>query len=140
MSYADLADLQQWIDEDKLIRLTDDAGLDAVNESIVSTVLEAASVEIDGYLGAKYSLPFASPPAILTKLNVDIAGHLLHIRREGPNEYWQSQYENAITFLKLVNKGLVSLGVGDPEGSSQNGTVNITSSTRVFNRTKMEGF
>ncbi len=58
--YAALADIQQWLDEDKLIRLTDDADTGTVNTTIVDTVLEAASVEIDGYLGAKYNLPFAT--------------------------------------------------------------------------------
>ncbi len=138
--YAALADIQQWLKEDKLIRLTCDDDTGIVDTSVVDAVLEAASIEIDGYLGTRYDLPFTDPPPILKKYCVDMTCHLLHVRSESSDELWESLYKNAITYLKLVGKGSVSLGAEDPEETGQAETVKISSSKRIFSRDSLKGF
>ncbi len=141
MAYATLADLEPWIDADTLIRLTDDGGIGVVDTSVVDTVLEAASLEIDGYLGGRYTLPLDPVPGIIGKLCVDITGYLLHVRREeAPGDYWENQYKNAIAFLDKVGRGQISLGAADPEGTGTGSEVRIASQDRVFDRTKLKGF
>ena len=140
MAYATLDDLRKWLDSDALIRLTDDGGLGVVDQAVVDAVLEAASSEIDGYLGSRYALPLADPPGILTKLCVDIAGYLLHLRREEtPGEYWQKQYENGVAFLSKVAEGRITLGAGDPEGTGTDGP-RISSPARVMSRDSLKGW
>lgn len=141
MSYAAPADLEKWIDGDRMIRLTDDQDTGSVNTTIVDSILDAASLEIDGYLGGRYALPMSPEPPILKKLCVDIAGYLLHIRREeAPGDYWETQYKNAIAFLTKIASGQVSLGAADPEGSGSSNEVNVSGPDRVFSRDSLKGY
>ena len=135
MSYATITDLRQWIDEAALVQLTDDADTGVTNEAIVAAVLDSASAEIDGYLGGRYTLPFASPPAILAKLCVDIGGWLLHIRRDmGAPDHWQKRYDNAIAFLEKAAQGKITLGVGDPVKAAGADQATVTGPERLFGR------
>ncbi len=141
MAYATLADIEKWIDADTLVRLTDDGGLGIVDTAVVDAVLDAASLEIDGYLGGRYTLPLAQPPAILAKLCVDIAGYLLHIRRdEVPADYWTRQYDNAVAFLRRVADGRISLGAGDPEGTGAGGRPQFSGPDRQMSRDALKGW
>ncbi|HHL35496.1 MAG TPA: DUF1320 domain-containing protein [Desulfobulbaceae bacterium] len=141
MSYADQVDLEVWIDDDVLIRLTDDGGLGVVDSAVIDSVLEAASLEIDGYLGGRYTLPLSPEPPILKKLCVDIGGYLLHIRRDtAPGDYWEGQYENAIAFLTKIGTGKITLGAADPQGSGSGHSVTMTGPDRVFDRDKLKGY
>ena len=141
MSYAALADLQQWIDNDIMIQLTDDADAGSVDTGVVATALEAASVEIDGYLGSRYALPLADPPAILGKLCVDISGYLLYIRRDaGAPEHWQARYKNAVAFLIKIASGQISLGAGDPSGTGGRAAPEFVGPGRIFDRDKLTSF
>jgi phage gp36-like protein len=138
MSYATISDLRQWIDEATLIQLTDDDDAGSTNEAVVAAVLESASVEIDGYVGGRYSLPFATPPAILAKLCVDIAGWLLYVRRDaGAPDHWQKRYDNAIAFLTKVSTGALKLGAGDPQGTGSGGVVTVTAPDAEFSSDKL---
>jgi len=138
MSYATIADLRQWIDEATLVQLTDDDDTGLVNEDVVATVLESASIEIDGYLGGRYPLPLATPPAILGKYCVDIAGWLLYVRRDaGAPPHWLERYKTAIAFLNKVAAGTLKLGAGDPEGTGSNGTLVVAAADAEFSSNKL---
>ncbi len=140
MIYATQSDLEQFISEDELIGLTDDEDTGAVVSSRIESVLETASITIDGYLGGRYELPFSSPPQILTKLCVDIAGYLLHIRRNEVSESWEKRHNNAIRFLEKVNGGKLSLGVGDPEGTGENEKFQVGTSEKIFSKDELDKF
>jgi len=131
--YATITDLRQWIDEDILVQLTDDANTGSVDTDVVDTILEAASLQIDGYLGGRYSLPLATVPGILCKLCVDIAGWLLYARRNaGVPEHWQKLYDNAIAFLEKVAQGKITLGASDPAGTGTADKPVSSSGDRIF--------
>jgi len=141
MSYATATDLRQWIDEAALVQLTDDQDAGTADEDIIESVLEAASTEIDGYLGGRYELPMAAPPAILKKLCVDIAGWLLHVRRDvGAPEHWQRRYDNAVRFLEQVAAGKITLGAGDPVKTTGSDTASITGPERLMGREGLKGW
>lgn len=140
-SYASITELRQWIDEDVLIQLTDDADAGVTDEDVVTTALEAATVEIDGYLGGRYTLPFTTAPAILAKLCVDIAGWLLHIRRDaGAPAHWQKRYENATAFLEKVAQGKITLGADDPAGTGTADQPASSSGDRIFTTDTLAGY
>lgn len=141
MSYASQAELGKWIASDVMVQLTDDADTGAIDTDVVDEALGAASVEIDGYLGTKYTLPLGSVPAIINKLCVDIAGYLLYIRRDaGAPDHWRERYKNAVAFLVKIASGQISLGAGDPDGTGSSNAPAITGPGRIFDRDKLAGY
>lgn len=137
--YATVDDLKKQLPEDLLIQLTDDAGNGIIDTTVTDNALEAADVEIDGYLGERYTLPLSPVPNIINKQAVDVAIYNLYARRQGPPDHWQSRYNNVIRFLEKVVKGDISLGAGDPEaGLADN--VEVSSSDRIFSRDTLKGF
>ena len=137
--YATLDDLQKQLPEDLLIQLTDDVGTGVIDTAVTDSALESADVEIDGYLGERYTLPLNPVPAIITKQAVDIAVYNLYARRQGPPEHWQKRYDNVIRFLGSVVKGDISLGVGDPEGAVED-IAQVSAQDRVFSRDTLKNF
>lgn len=137
--YATLDDLKKQISEDLLIDLTDDDGLGSIVTTNTDTALETADVEIDGYLGERYSLPLDPVPAIIVKQAVDIAIYNLYSRRQGPPDHIQNRYNNVIRFLAQVAKGTISLGVGDPEGATEDNAL-VSSEERIFSRDTLKNF
>ncbi|MBU0665351.1 MAG: DUF1320 domain-containing protein [Proteobacteria bacterium] len=139
--YATLDDLKKQLPEDLLIQLTDDGGAGIIDTTVTDAALETADVEIDGYLGARYDLPLASPvPTIVDKMAVDIAIYNLYARRQGPPEHWQKRYDNTIRFLERLADGRITLGKDDPvEVVTTSGSMLSTTSPRLFTRTTMKG-
>lgn len=140
MPYATIADIRKWLDEDVLIQLTDDADTGATNTEVVAAALADANAVVDGYLGARHTLPLASPPAILIKLETDIAIVMLYNRRNGPPEHWQKQYDNAIAFLTRVNEGKITLGPSDPDGTGSADTAEVSKRDAIFTRDTLENW
>lgn len=134
MSYATIADIRKWLDEDILVQLTDDADTGSTDTDVVAAALADANAVVDGYLGARHALPLASPPAIVKKLETDIAIVLLYNRRNGPPEHWQKQHDNAIAFLRSVNEGKITLGPGDPDGTGPADTAEVSKRDAIFTR------
>ncbi len=137
MSYATLADLKNKLDEETLIQLSDDADTGSVVSSVIDAALEAADVEIDSYLAAKYSLPLAEGVQILTHVAADIAIVNLYSRRNGPPEHWQKKYDNHIAFLEKVVAGEISLGASTPVAGDE---AQVVSSERIFSRDSLKGY
>ncbi len=138
--YATLSDIQQRLSDDELIRLTDDQDSGGIDTVIVAAAIETASVEIDSWLGERYTLPLNPVPGIVGHLASDLTIYNLYARNhEGPTEHWQKRYENATAMLARIAHGKISLGVGDPAGGA-GGEAIISSSGRIFSRDSMKGF
>lgn len=140
MGYATESDITKQLPEGDLVQLTDDAGAGVVDQAVLAAALEDADTEIDGYLGSRYPLPLANPPAILNKQAVDIVIYNLYGRRGGPPEHIAARYKNAIAFLSKVAEGKISLGAGDPDGTGTSAAPQVVSATRIFSREKLKGF
>lgn len=141
MGYCTLEDIQEQIPEEELIALTDDAGNDVIDTSAVDRAIEDADGEIDGYCGRRYSVPLSPVPKIIRKFSVDIAIYNLFSRREGAPEERRTRYKDAVRFLENVAKGIISLGVDDPDGTpAESNAPRISSGDRVFSRSSMRGF
>ena len=143
MSYSDLQMIKDRIPEERLIQLTDDGQLGVIDETIVAAAHLTAYGVVNGYCGVKYSVPFSTVPPLIPELEADIATYLLYKRRvdEVPESKRQA-YEDAISFLKDVSKGVSSLGV-DPapaQPTAGGAASNKTTNDRVFTRDKMKGF
>ncbi len=138
--YATLADLQKRLSDDELLRLTDDQDSGSIDEAIVDAAIETAGLEVDSYLGERFTLPLSPIPGIVSHLTQDVAVYNLYARNhEGPTEHWQKRYENAVALLRRITEGDVTLGAGDPDAGSGY-EVQISAADRVFTRDGMKGY
>lgn len=87
---------------------------EAVNYSRLSEALCNASLEIDGYLGARYEVPITAPtPPILQMLCLAIARYRLDIYRR--REDVSAEYERAIAQLEKMATGKIALARANSE-------------------------
>lgn len=152
MSYNTYAALKGLLPEKKIIQLCDDEQLkpDALDSTstehalIFGRINEAsdnADAEANSYCGAKYSVPFATPPAEVKRLSMEVWIYNLYKRRAVPEEI-EKRYDKAISALKDIAKGIKTLGIDPPPAApTEGGTeTNKTEDDRIFTRTKLEGF
>ena len=135
MAYCTQADLLEQISQDKLIQLTDDDDAGIVDSDMVTRAIADADAEIDSYCGTKYDIPFSPVPVMIRKVSVDIAIYNLYARRQGAPEDRKERYDDAISFLKDIAKGIASLGSDAPSVDDDAGPEATTvKSDRVFSR------
>ena len=135
MNYATANDMVERFGESVMIGLTDLTHAGVVDTAKAELALEDATAEIDGYLG-RYQLPLNPVPKILRVYACDIARYRLATGMRQTNDDLLSRYEAAISYLKLVAKGVASLG-GLPAGEdlSTDNSVQITDpQEKVFGR------
>ena len=98
--------------------------------------------EIDSYLAVRYVLPLTETPAQVKHLAVDLAIYHLYSRRGMMLEIRGKNYDKAVAFLKDVAAGRAEIiGATGAEISGDAQTVTeVSSATRVFDRTKMVDF
>lgn len=77
---------------------------DAVDEAIAD-----ARAEIDPYLEARYRLPFASVPRVISRIAIEVARYVLH--GDTATEAVQRRYRDQIALLRRIASGEVSLGL-----------------------------
>jgi phage gp36-like protein len=86
----------------------------------VEQALADAAAEIDSYLGARFALPIAEPPPVLTRIACDIAIYrLFETARDDDVKDSRKRYEDAIRWLKAAADGEVALDA--PEKTEGNG-------------------
>lgn len=108
MTYASQTDLQERFGLPELLHLTDEANSGSVDSVQVNRALEDADAEINGWLAARYSLPLASPPALLKRLACDMARY--HLYSDRVTDAVRQRYEDAGKLLKALSLGQVQLG------------------------------
>lgn len=119
----------------ELVELTDRAEVatGAIDEAVLGRALAEADAEIDGYLAARYTLPLASTPALVSRLANDIARYRLY--KDAVPEVVTDRYKSAVKTLEALATGKASLGL-DLAGAQPlpAGTVQFTQGARVFAR------
>ncbi len=119
MAYIDKAAMILMFGEPELIQLTD---RDGAAGSIVDAVLDTATInaesEVDSYVGSAYTLPLPTVPEVLKQMTADIARFRLYGGQA--TEEVQKRYDRAVSWLRDVSKGVVSLGIKttDPQPDS----------------------
>lgn len=135
MAYCTQSDLLEQISQDVLIQLTDDDDAGIIDSDVVTRAIADADAEIDSYCGTKYDVPFSTTPVMIRKLSVDIAIYNLYGRRQGAPDDRKERYDDAISFLKDIAKGIASLGGDAPSNDDDAGPeVTTVKSDRVFSR------
>lgn len=120
MGYCTLSDLEKAATAQTIIQLTDDEGLNAVNQTRVDDAVSYADQLIDGYLRGRYTLPLSPVPGLAKSLSVELALFHLYSRRLDITmpEPVVGKYKNAVKLLELIQKGLVSLGIEETSGAA----------------------
>ncbi len=141
--YCTLDDIKKLLPEDSLLQLTDDEGLGAVNQTRVDEAVAQADAEIDSCIGGRYGVPLSTVPGVVKKLSVDIAIYNLYSRRvEEMPEVRKDRHRNAVSQLKDIAKGTVSLGVAElpPAADTGGAETNKATDKNVFTRDRLKGF
>ena len=111
MDYCTIEDIETQTSTPTLIQLTSDDGQEAVNRVVAQEAILYSSTLIDGYLRGRYTLPLDAHFPLLRILAIDLSIHRLYTRRmrdEMP-EVIENNYKNAISTLKDIQKGVISL-------------------------------
>ena len=111
MEYCTIEDIETQTSTPTLIQLTSDDGQEAVNRVVALEAVLYSSTLIDGYLRGRYSLPLNTHFPLLRILAVDLSIYRLYARRmrnEMP-EVIEAAYKNAISTLRDIQKGVISL-------------------------------
>ncbi len=115
MSYSVLTDLQNVLQNDTIIALTDDENLGSVNTARVTECIAEGDSLIDGYCGARYVVPFSPVPVTVRSISVALAIHNLFARRvEEVPAVHENRYKDALQRLKDISSGAMTLGVQQP--------------------------
>ena len=109
--YCTIEDIETQTSTPTLIQLTSDDGQEAVDRVVAQEAILYSSTLIDGYLRGRYTLPLDAHFPLLRILAIDLSIHRLYSRRmrdEMP-EVIENNYKNAISTLKDIQKGVISL-------------------------------
>lgn len=136
MTYATRDDMVQAFGEDELIDLTDRAETGEMDDTVIAAALAAAAAEIDGYVGRVAALPLTTVPANLRQLALAIARYRLDTdEKEGR---LRLDYEDAVSSLRDIAKGVVALDLPSAEAPAQMHTrVRGGSAAPVFDRRRL---
>ncbi|MBX9702382.1 MAG: DUF1320 domain-containing protein [Acetobacteraceae bacterium] len=137
MPYATLADLTARFGEAEVAQLTDRAGTEQVDGSVVDAALADADATIEGYLAGRYAVPVAPVPALLRRIACDLARHTLHGKSAG--EAVRRAQEDALKLLRDLANGVAVLPGATAAAAGANpaadaGTVRVSAPERVFDR------
>ncbi len=138
--YATSAQLTARFGEDELVSLTDrDGTAGTIVAAVLDVALTDASALINGYLAGRYTLPLATPPAMLERLCCDIARYGLY--DNGASEQVSKRFDDSVRFLEMVAAGKITLGITTQgESPVSNDLPTIESDGSVFNRRQSKGF
>ncbi len=144
MAYATDADLVALHGADAIDRLADRNGNGARDAETVQRALDDAAALIDGYIGVRIQLPLAPVPAVVKNLSIDIAIYRLATDAGLLAEDMRKRYEDAISFLRDVARGVAIIPTPKPPDapatpSSSPQAVILEGGPRLFGRSQLRG-
>lgn len=131
MPYASPADLIARFGEEELIDRTDRDQTGAYDPASVARAIGDASALIDGYVAARYTLPLASPPAVLVGVCCDLVRYALW--SDAAPGIVEKRRDQALAVLRDIGSGRARLDVPTP-AAAPSGTVQAVSGERLFAR------
>jgi phage gp36-like protein len=131
MAYIDRDKMIAEFGELELIQLTDrDASFGSIVDPVLVQAMTNAESEIDSYLGSRYDLPLTTVPEVVRSFACDITRYRLYDARA--TEEVQKRYDRAVSWLRDVSKGIVSLGLKVTDVAPTDEAVVINSRSQVF--------
>ena len=130
MAYIDKAVMIRFFAESELIQLTDRAGAGTIDDAVLNQAMTTAESEVDSYVGAGYILPLSTVPDVLKAMTGDIARYRLYDNRA--TEEVQKRYDRAISWLRDISKGVVSLGIKTTDPEPESTVAAVSARPQVF--------
>lgn len=120
--YCTVDDLRASQPQMRLVEATDDDNPNELGEFDVAkaeAMIELADGIIDGYIGARLSLPLPVVPKLINKISIDLTLHGLYERigAAGLNSDMAIRRKNAISLLERIQDGKLSLGLPSSDSS-----------------------
>lgn len=117
--FATLQAMRNKFGERELIELTDieKPYTEAINMERLNAAMQQANSEIEGYIGARYTLPLQTVPPFLESIACDMARYHASTGAMSENSPIKARYDNAIKTLKEISKGTLQIG-GSPAGQA----------------------
>lgn len=146
MTYATINDMFKRYSRQSLITLAeqmidyDDKGqpVQAVDD-VINAALQDASVEIDGYLDSRVTLPLSVVPAPLVRLTCVFARYALE--DVSPTDKATKERDQGLQWLRSVANGEISLGLSSAgERPESTDTAVMNSDGSVWSRSRSKGF
>ena len=141
MAYATAQQLEDKFGTRLLVDLTDraDPSTGMIDGDVVGRAITDAEATIDGYLAARYVLPLATVPPLVTDLALALAIYKLHTY--SPDPKFTDDYKMAIRTLEQISRGMIRLPVAgiEPKGTGGGGA-RVTDRERPLSAGSMKGF
>lgn len=100
--------------------------------AVVQLAQQDAFDTINGYVNGRYDVPLATPPNAVLLAECDLARYFLY--DDNTTEVVKQRYEAAISYLKSIRDGKVSIGpTGATQAPSPTGSVTVAPGTPTFN-------
>jgi len=125
----------------ELIDLTDRANppVGVIDDVVLDSAIAAATSEINGYVQSRYALPMPSVPELIAELALHMARY--HLYDDAPTEHVRQRYNDAITKLKDVSKGIIHLGLDSNGATTAPANIPVMSGpAKVFGRDNLRGY
>jgi phage gp36-like protein len=144
MPYATLQDYLDTFGQDEMIDLTNlhDTTATTVNTANLTRNQEKATAVIDGMIAScptvAAAMPFATAPAILKALELDLVRYYLDSLN--PRDDVRLRYADALKQLQLIGSCQMSLGLPAATVAPNVGSPSFSSPTPVFTRDSLADF
>lgn len=141
MTYATKDDLIAAFGLTELINLSDRATprTGNVDDAVVNEALEDADGEINSYIAARVPTPVSPVPRMLKTVACAIARYRLS--KNFSTERMRNDYQDAVSWLKSVANGTVSIGDSTaPTEAPTGGTPQFAPACNKFTRDKLKDF
>lgn len=141
MTYATQDQLIDRFGERMIVALTDrgETASGMIDADVIVRALVDTDAMIDGYLAARYALPMAETPPLVSDLALTIAIYKLHVA--APDPKIDDDYKQALRSLRDIAAGTIRLPVAGVEPGGTGGTgVRITDRERPLTESNMKGF
>jgi phage gp36-like protein len=149
VAYCTILDLRTAFGDDELLRIADRGnppGVLLITDPSVTSFLQAlidqSTADIDSYIGRRHDpiVIQANVPLSLKRKAIDIVRYYLYERRL--NDTVINQYQNALSWLKGIAAGSISLGISTDQTQPQPVATSTqqSSQSRVFSRDSLRRF
>lgn len=138
MSYATQADMLAAVGADMLVEVSDFDGDGTADSDSIDAALAGAESKANSYLSAY--LPISTVPEALRDAVVDIALHILRVRRDKTTEDSRLAFKTAIDWLTKIAASEVTLGeAAEDDETVDPGDPEIIAEDRVWSRSTTGG-
>jgi len=143
--YCSLADIYTAMDKQQIERYLKTGG-DVGNEweLRLSSLIQSASDEIDGYLRSRYTVPLAPVPAFIKDICIRIVRYKIVSRRgfgpDAPEQVIVSDYKFCLKQLEKIQNGEIDIGFATTSGSMASEKILYDTPQRFFDTEFWRGY